>query len=672
MDECRIFIDEAVTGRSNRRQGLKDLQTALEADEVDDVYILATNRLYRKMYRSLQFVEEEIVERGKRCVFVSSHIDTANKDDWLQRLQLHAMMDEYAGTVNTAHIRAAHVGQLEKGEIFGSLPYGYTGEDVEGRTTKRGLPTRRIVVDPETAQWVRRVFAWYVNEGMSISGIVRRLQAEHAPLSPHAQSGRWTYHTVRRILANPRYVGCWSYGIDENRWLNRKGYSRKFRRDEPLHTKRVEEWRIVDDITWRKTQTRLANNHRAGGRKPKNGCREDRPHLLDGLVYCSVHGRPLTVTGTCGKYVACPICKAEPSASLYSMFNRQLGTELICKKIVEILLNDLTLVDQAIDICRTCMETADRPDPAEVEDLQRRERRLSKQIAYVLDMPVETDQDRAENMAKVQTLRSERATVQQSIVEFEEALRRPTDVPDRARVRKQLDQFAEVLQLATSSGEPGPLHAAREFLTKVTGGRIELTQRGERRAQRGWLRATFQLRLLKPILEESGCCCKPAPYELVTIDIRKPSRAELLAPEARTLYNRGLKEKEVASRLKVNRNTVRKALDVSFAAEGKARPDGRARRWHVSEDQQPQYKFREIMDKVMTLYNDSIPIKEIATKVGADRNTVTAAIRHWHERRGLTAPDGRARRKQLREERDRRERDGDDHQEHGKKAAAGA
>ena len=352
--------------------------------------------------------------------------------------------------------------------------------------------------------------------------------------------------------------------------------------------------------------------------------------------------------------MSCPACKATgEGAALYSMLDRRLATDLICNKIAELLRADADLVDTAIDICQVCAEAADRPDPTEADELRRREQRLSRHINHLLDLVPETDQDKAETKARIRASRADRATIHQQISELDEALRRPVVVPDPDDVHERLLQFVDVLLRATKSSDPGPLHAARELLTKITGGRIELTQCGERKAQRGWLQATFHLRLLKPILEELGCCCKPGPHEVVTVDIRKPSRAELLAPEARAMYDQGVKQSEIARRLKVNRNTVGKALDASFAAEGTTRPDGRERRWHVSEDQQPRYKFREIADEVMKLYNEDMAIKDIATNVGADRNTVTSTIRWWHEQQGLIAPDGRARRKRLNAERER-------------------
>ena len=38
---------------------------------------------------------------------------------------------------------------------------------------------------------------------------------------------------------------------------------------------------------------------------------------------------------------------------------------------------------------------------------------------------------------------------------------------------------------------------------------------------------------------------------------------------------------------------------------------------------------------------------QIGNELNVDRNTVTQAVRFWHESRGLAVPDGRERRKEL-------------------------
>jgi len=646
VDDSHIFFDEGVTGRSNRRQGLNDLIDALKEGTIDVILIYSTNRLYRKLYRAIQFVEEEVVERDKRCVFVTSGIDTADKTDWRQRLQMFGMMDEYVGTVNVRHIQAAHVGQFMKGMVFGSLPFGYTGEVVPGCTTKRGTEAQRIVLDPESSAWVQRIFRWYSEEGESISGIVRRLNAERAPLSPKAQSGRWTYHTVRRILNNERYTGRWSYGDRENRWLNRQGYARQFKREKPIHSIENEAWRIIDDATWSKAQARLADNRREGGRKPKSTSPNQNPPLLNGLLFCKGHQRPLTTTGTQARYMMCPVCKAQSKPALYSLLDRRLATDLILDCITKALADDKQLAEAAMTICQDCINARGRPEPSEIERLRKQMQKLSERVKYILSMPADTEVDQAENRAQVQELRAQRAKVQSEIAELEELARRPAVVPSTEALRKSLKALREVLHRAVQSPDHANLRAARELVFKLTGGRIEVEQCGERKAQRGWLRATFSLYVIKPLLDEYGGYGHRSPVQAISIDIKAPTLAEQRAPRVRELYEQGLSNRTIAETLGINRNSVHKALKTSFAAEGKPLPDSRERRLALSEEQRPKTKAEQLADQAMVLYEQGLPINEIAGQLGVDRDSVTAGVRIAHQRRGLEMPDGRARRKQ--------------------------
>ena len=62
-------------GFKNDREGLNALRDCLDREAARVVFFFATNRLFRKTYRSLAFVEEQVVDRGLRAVFVRSGVD---------------------------------------------------------------------------------------------------------------------------------------------------------------------------------------------------------------------------------------------------------------------------------------------------------------------------------------------------------------------------------------------------------------------------------------------------------------------------------------------------------------------------------------------------------------------------------------------------------------------
>jgi transposase len=83
-------------------------------------------------------------------------------------------------------------------------------------------------------------------------------------------------------------------------------------------------------------------------------------------------------------------------------------------------------------------------------------------------------------------------------------------------------------------------------------------------------------------------------------------------------------------------------------------------RWHLEHGQEPPMDGRshrkrlarptlpeELADPAKALYDQGLLLHEIAAQLGCNRDTVTAAIRSWFESRGQQVPDGRSRRKTL-------------------------
>ena len=139
-----IFIDRGKSGRLRRRPGRLAMQQAIEQGKFDTLVVFATSRLERNDYRIKQFVQEEIVERGKRAVFIMSGVDT-NEDNWDLNLTVRGIVDAQQAKSNTAHIRAAQSGLFLKMLVHGTITFGYHGVEVkDGSTTRRRLPRRAL------------------------------------------------------------------------------------------------------------------------------------------------------------------------------------------------------------------------------------------------------------------------------------------------------------------------------------------------------------------------------------------------------------------------------------------------------------------------------------------------------------------------------------------------
>ena len=435
-----VFFDQATRGFKQGRAGLTALQAAIEAKAFKVLLVLTTNRLHRKTYRALQLVEEELVERGLRAIFVKSGIDTADAERWRLLMNFNAMVDEFVVSIYAANIRAAHEGLFDRRLVFGTISFGYIGAPIPGEFTKQKKPRCRLIVDQEASRWVLQIFGWFVVDRLTINEIVRRLNGDpRVPLSPRCMSGGWSHLAVRLLLANARYRGYWEYGKTQTIWHSKKDYAKQEPREAPLRDAQIEELRIVPDALWHAPQLRLEESVvTAAGRRPLDGNRKTRPRLLNGLFFCPTHDRPLTVGGAYGVYMACPECQVLPAdqRALFSQLPRVLALRLTCDALAERLRDDTELVQVVIAACRAEAERLQNPDPAELKALHRKREVLDKQISFILRNGGETEHEQREAEAVLKEQRRQRNEVQLAISLREEARDRVVTVPTADEVRR--------------------------------------------------------------------------------------------------------------------------------------------------------------------------------------------------------------------------------------------
>lgn len=641
-----IFADKSERGHRRRREGFQAMQEALRKNEFEALLVFKTSRLHRKTYRSLQFVEEEIVDRRKRCIFVFSRIDTADGDRWRGLLHLYAMVDELSVQMGADHIRAAHEGMLDVELVFGTIAYGYLGEPIPGTANKKGQPRRRLAIDTERAEWVRRGFHWYVSQGHTIAEIIRRLNAEKAPLPPRCETGMWTRQAVRLLLSNPRYRGFWIYGDTKATYLGRQDYVRQFRREQPLRTKQIERLRLVDDELWCAAQKLLAEEAHHGGRKAKIKDRRRRPDCLENLFYCEAHEHRMYVGGTYGRYYFCPVCKRTAEPALRRNLNREVALTVLSRWCALLIQTDADLVERVIGRCREHAERAQKSDPQVVSALREKEVRINRKIEFILENPGLSSDDERENAAALAIARRERAAIKAEIRGLEAAAVRPVIVPTGDEVRAKLNEFAETLKNAGESDNDIEVAAVRKLLRSITGGQVRVSQVADPERERGgYLQGRFKPQIVSTTLDEFGMREGIEARHQVTLEFVRPCLVEDLGERAVPLYEQKLSLNEIARQLGVRRSVVVKALRRTLANSGTAMSDGRARRWKLPG--RPIPKYQKIADEVMRFVQEQRLFGWIAEHFGVSANLITQSIRWWHESHGLPVPDGRTRRRSL-------------------------
>ena len=188
------------------------------------------------------------------------------------------------------------------------------------------------------------------------------------------------------------------------------------------------------------------------------------------------------------------------------------------------------------------------------------------------------------------------------------------------------------------------------------GGKIVVSEMREAGRQRFYLQGRFAI-TGKAIVErlvgtaagcgnEAGCDCGESRQEFV-IDFRETPMIEIQTQQAKELYDRGLLNKHIADEMGCNRSYVTKLLKHWFVSRGEEMPNGYKRRSTLKNKQVNPTIPQKIADDAMALYRKDMLLQDIAATLKVNRDTVTAAIRWWHESRDLPVPDGRTRRKQL-------------------------
>lgn len=115
-------------------------------------------------------------------------------------LQIRGAMAEYERTLIAECMRRGRLAKLRAGLLLPwTRPYGYRLDSQHPRDPAG------VRLEEAEAAVVAEIFAWYLEPGCSLFGLVRQLQARNI-LSP---SGRafWSTATLRGILTNPAYTG---------------------------------------------------------------------------------------------------------------------------------------------------------------------------------------------------------------------------------------------------------------------------------------------------------------------------------------------------------------------------------------------------------------------------------------------------------------------------------
>jgi len=311
-DDEHIFRDEGRSGATLTRPALDRLRDHVRLGDYDRILITSPDRLARNYVHQMVLLEE-FERAGCRVEFLDHPAGDTPHEHLL--LQIRGAVAEYERTLIGERMRRGRLARYRAGLLLPWVQpvYGYLLDPEHPRDPKG------VRVSEAQAAVVRQVFAWYLEEGTSLSSIVNRL-FEHGVASPTGKP-RWRHTTVRFLLRNPAYTGTlYACRARARRSLVRRSALQPVgkRHNDSAAPRPREEWvaagsipALITEQQYELVQEKLARNKQFAARNNKA-----HDYLLRGLVSCGLCG--LACTGRTLKgyaYYTCAGKRAMEAAS---------------------------------------------------------------------------------------------------------------------------------------------------------------------------------------------------------------------------------------------------------------------------------------------------------------------------------------------------------------------
>lgn len=211
MQPAGVYCDNGRTGTSFARPEFARMMEDAAAGRIDCIVVKDLSRFGRNYLETGKYLERVFPVLGVRFVAVADQVDTkaAQRDDGFLIPLKNIVNEMYSRDISKKAGSALEMRQ-RRGEFIGAwASYGYR---------KCAHDPHKIEPDEETAPVVQRMFQMRL-DGMSARQIADSLNAQGIP-SPsrcHYLRGEvacsrfagivWQAQTVRKILANPVYLG---------------------------------------------------------------------------------------------------------------------------------------------------------------------------------------------------------------------------------------------------------------------------------------------------------------------------------------------------------------------------------------------------------------------------------------------------------------------------------
>lgn len=315
--EVQEFVDDGYTGTNDHRPAFESMIEHLKNGDSKLVICKDFSRFFRDYVEIGDYLERIFPFLGVRFISVNDNYDSNNYIGTTGGIDvvMQSIVYSFYSKDLSQKIKTVMRAKAKKGQYIGSFaPYGYM-KDPENKN--------HLLIDPETAPVVRRIFDMAIN-GKIVSEIAtvlnrekietpaqyfRRMFPDKKKHCKVSKGNSWDSSNIRRIIQHKIYTGA---VVSQTRQWKNIEVEHTFMRDES-------EWivvpncheAIVNNVEYEKAQAAI--------RKIGHYERDNKDYLLRSLIRCGVCGRAMSrnprgkiVTYYCDKSrfvedTACPV-----------------------------------------------------------------------------------------------------------------------------------------------------------------------------------------------------------------------------------------------------------------------------------------------------------------------------------------------------------------------------
>src|SRR3989344_1233923 len=275
------YIDDGWSGDILARPALDKLRQDAKNKVWEAVLIYDPDRLARR-YSYQELVMDELREAGIEILFITVSAPKNSEDKILHGVR--GLFAEYERAKITERFRLGKLRKVKEGHILVSEAlYGY-----RYILKKEGIHGY-YEINPEEARVVKMIFSWVADEGMTLRGVVRKLQAQG--IKPRkSKRGVWSTSTLSTLLRNKAYIGeaRWgsSYAVvpvnptNTEKYRKMKKSSRRNKPEEEWIASKIPVPVVIDRALFDRARLQLETNFALCQRNKKN------EYLLSGRIRC--------------------------------------------------------------------------------------------------------------------------------------------------------------------------------------------------------------------------------------------------------------------------------------------------------------------------------------------------------------------------------------------------